>query len=135
MKINSSSKAANTTKQFAERMYIREEIKALYIKQSLLNTRLFKLHLHILNSIHPSIINNAFDYIFRYTANISCRTCLNQLRKLRSLENKNRLETDIVCKHTFHPRIMNLTKINFNDNEMLLQNKGLNYNFPPTGKI
>ena len=64
-----------------------------------------------------------------------CRTCLNQLRKLRSLENKHRLETDIVCKHTFHPRIMNLTKINFNDNEMVLLNKGLNYNLPPTGKI
>ena len=66
-------------------MYIREEIKALYIKKSLLNTRLFKLHLHILNSIHPSIINNVFDYIFRYTANILCRTRHNQLLKLRRL--------------------------------------------------
>ena len=29
---------------------------------------------------------------------------------------------------------MNLTKINFNDKEMVLLNKGLNYNLPPTGK-
>ena len=71
--INSSSKAADITKHSVERMYIREEIKALYIKKSFLNTRLFRLHLHILNSIHPSVINNVFDYIFKYTASVSRR--------------------------------------------------------------
>ena len=29
---------------------------------------------------------------------------------------------------------MNLTNINFSDNEMVLLNKGLDYNLPPTGK-
>ena len=29
--------------------------------------------LHILNSIHPSVINNVFDYIFKYTASVSRR--------------------------------------------------------------
>ena len=62
------------------------------------------------------------------------RTHFSQSRKLHMLEQKHRQESGIVCKHTFYPRVMNLTTIVFDDNEMKLLSKGINYNLPPVGK-
>ena len=128
-----SSKAAKTTQQYAERFRVKEEIKALYIKKSLLNIRLFKLHLQILNNIHPVIIDEVLEAAHRYISIIVRRTHFNQLRKLRRLEHKH-WQSTIVSKHTFYPRVMNLTTLSFDDNEMKLLNKELNYNLPPVGK-
>ena len=40
----------------------------------------------------------------------------------------------INCKHTFYPRISNLTSIVFNEDEINILNKGIHYNFPPNNK-
>ena len=39
--------------------------------------------------------------------------------------------SDINCKHTFYPRISNLTSIVFNEDEINILNKGIHYNFRP----
>ena len=66
--IRSSSKSVNVTIKHAQTFYIKEEIKSLYTKKSILNKQLLKLHLQMLNSIHPAIINNVLDSCLLYTS-------------------------------------------------------------------
>ena len=56
-----------------------------------------------------------------------------QSRKLNNLKlnNKHSQNEDIQCNHVFYPRISNLTSINFNNDELNLLNKGINYCIPP----
>ena len=74
MCIRDRSRAAKATKKHAEIFWIKEEIKSLYIKESTLNTRLYKLHLHIFNDIHPAIINNVMESVHKYVSDVTHNT-------------------------------------------------------------
>ena len=54
--------------------------------------------------------------------------------KLKRLISTQRSHHIPECKHTFYPRTVNLTDIAFDNDEINLLNKGLNYNFPPDNK-
>ena len=54
--------------------------------------------------------------------------------KFQNLRTKHRQETDISCKHTFYPRMSNLTTIVFDVEEMKLLVRGINYNLSSADK-
>ena len=58
IKIISKSYSAKKTKELATKLWIKNEIKQLYSKKSLLNTVLMKKHLELLQNLHPSQIDN-----------------------------------------------------------------------------
>lgn len=56
------------TKKHAEIYRINEEIRALYSKKSLLNSKLYHIHLQLLNTIHPATLDLYLDFINRRDA-------------------------------------------------------------------
>ena len=87
--IRSSSKSAKTTIKHAQTFYIKEEIKSLYTKKSILNKQLLKLHLQMLNNIHPAIINNVLDSVHKYMTDVIHNIYIKPTRKLQNLKDKH----------------------------------------------
>ena len=50
---------------------------------------------------------------------------------MQNLKDKHSRDTNVHCKHTFYPRVSNLTSITFNADELNILNKGINYCIPP----
>ena len=63
IKFRTASKAAVKTKQIAESLWIKEEIRQLYSKKTKLNTKLYNSYLHMMNTIHPALIPKVLQYI------------------------------------------------------------------------
>lgn len=100
----------------------------------MLNMDLYKIHLELLNSLHPIIIDNIL-YIVNMEVNKAIRPvgCLHK-KKLQHLNNSQNTKLNTECKHKFYTRVSNLSKINFDKNEMELLNKGQKYNIPQRNK-
>lgn len=131
IKINSNSIASQIIRKRAEIMWIKEEIKQLYIKKVKLNKTLYRLHLNMLNIIHPAIINNVSNCIDRYVTRIVNQVYYIHRKKLNNLLNNQRQnDQNINCKHTFYPRICNLTDIHFDKDEIDILSKCLKFNIP-----
>ena len=58
-----SSIADLKTKKHAEIFRVKEEIKFLHIKESNLNSKLYKIHLQLLNSTHPAVLDHYLDFV------------------------------------------------------------------------
>ena len=130
--INPVSKAASTTKKYAEIFRIKQEIKSLYKKKVRLNKSLMKIHLQLLNQIHPAVIDNIVNKIDKYVSDIMRNLKRKQNLKIQKLISTQHPKSPSECKHSFYPCTVNLTNIVFDDNETCLLNKGLNYSIPPT---
>lgn len=135
IKINNNSKIATKIKERAQIMWLKEELRYLYMKKIELNKVLYLTHLKLLNSIHAAQLNNLFRVINNYINDVLQRVYIKQDKKLRNLRSKQKpYEDNVTCKHEFYTRVSNLTSIEFNKNEMDILNKGLNYNIPDNSK-
>ena len=68
--INNKSVAAIKGKYIAQKTWIKEELKQLYIKKNKLNQLLYKAHLEMLNMLHPVMVNKAMDVVGTQIMNI-----------------------------------------------------------------
>jgi len=130
IKINSKSLVARKTKNMAEKIWIKNEIKSLYSKKSMLNKLLLQNHITLLNCLHSSQVDNTLREIIAQIdrkLRLKKRSQANKLNELSRIQLQNEI---IKCNHVFHPRVMNLSNIKFTNDEMNLLNKGLNFNFP-----
>jgi hypothetical protein len=129
--IKCSCVADRKTKKHAEVFRIKEELKSLYIKKASLNSKLYKIHLRLLNNTHPAALDSYLDFVNRDIKQVTYRMRITQANKLQSLMNSQlqRIE-NIKCKQTFYPRLQNLTSVDLNSDETELLNKGLMYNLP-----
>lgn len=55
VRINCNSFVAKRTKKYAEQFWIKNEIKSLYRKKSMLNILLYKKHLEFCSKVHPAL--------------------------------------------------------------------------------
>jgi hypothetical protein len=128
--INSKSKAAYLAQQTAQKTWIKQEINSLYIKKINLNNELYKLHLELLNSMHPAVSNNVLEVIKQQIKRVTSKILFTHNKKLRSLHDKQQNNINIRSHHTFYRRIANLSSINLTNAETILLSKGLSYNLP-----
>jgi hypothetical protein len=121
--------AAKRAKEMAEKYWLRLEIKSQYAKKNMLNKLLLKTHLDLLNKLHPSQQTNTIQQIdFQVNKKIQVKK-RTQSKKLNDLVDAQIKKDIIKCNHKFHPSVVNKTNIDFDDEEINLLNKGLNFNF------
>lgn len=128
VKIRNSSLAAKKAKTIAEQSWIRQEIKLLYQKKSMLNILLYKKHIELINSIHAAQYYNTFYLIEQQVNKIIERKKRTQTKKLGQMLNSRLNSKQFETKHKFYPRVVNLSTIYFAEDEMSVLNKGLKYN-------
>ena len=134
MCIRDRSYSAIKTKELATTLWIKNEIKQLYSKKSLLNTVLMKKHLELLQKLHPSQIDNVTYLIEKQINKTIMKKKKTQNIKISNLlKVQNDPQKNNTISHRFYPRIVNLTEINFNNEETNLLNKGLKYCFKNKG--
>lgn len=135
VKINTKTIPAIKTKQFAEEFWIRNEIKFLYKKKDMLNTLLYNKHLELARHTHPAQLGHIMNKINSQVSQQILKKKKTQQTKINSLLiRKSSNQQKINIKHTFYQRVVNLTNIQFNEDEINILNKGLKHNFK-TGSL
>lgn len=131
IKFKGSSIADMKAKKHAEIFRIKEELRSLYIKKSLLNSKLYGAHLQLLNNVHPAALDHYLEFINSTIEIVVYNMRTTQLNKLqRLIDDQIPKTSNTSCKHVFHTRLCNLTSIELNTDEENLLNKGLKYNLP-----
>ena len=115
--IKCSSIADRKTKKHAEIYRIKEELKSLHIKKAYLNSKLYKIHLRLLDNTHPAALEYYLDFINRDIQQITYRMRITQANKLQKLMNDQLQTFDIKHKQTYYTRLRNLTSIELNSDE------------------
>jgi hypothetical protein len=108
---------------------INQEIKFLYIKKAKLDKQLYKLHLECANKWHNTwhIIQDNIDQCLAIEMEKHYDNLNQKIDKLVNRQHrKNRVNTN-TQGHRFYTRTVNLTKINFTQEETALLNKGLQH--------
>ena len=85
--IKCSSIADRKTKKHAEMYRIKEELKSFHIKKAYLSSKLYKIHLRLLDNTHPASLEYYLDFINRGIQQITYRTRITQANKLQKLIN------------------------------------------------
>lgn len=135
VKIKNTSFAAKKAKLAAEKIWVKNEIKFLYRKKSMLNNLLYKKQLEFANTSHPLEYENKLRIIESRVGKKVFRKKRDQDKKLTGLMNEQKHREDILTfDFEFYPRLVNQTKIHFNVDEHNLLNKGLKYNFSKNSK-
>jgi hypothetical protein len=102
----------------------KDEIKFLYKKKDHLNKELLRAHLHAAQewgNLWPTIS----EYLYNSINDFIDKKYNNLKQKLKNLERTN---TDTPkSQHSFYPRVINITNIQFTPAELTLLNKGLKY--------
>ena len=125
--IKNNSKAATITKEKAQKIRLKEEIKFLYKKKEHLNGTLYKSNLeaaHEWGNIWP-LIQEHLNYRINIIMDKKYKTLNNKIKNLDKQQASQQTHQHNV---KFHPRIVNLTNIPFTIEENKLLNKGLKYN-------
>jgi hypothetical protein len=134
VKISGNGPAVNKSKKLAEHTRIKQEIKFLYKKKALLNKQLYNTHLLLAKQW-----GNTWDNIM-CQVNDELKDILDKKydllhKKLKALIDKKqhgKLQntSDQQQNNKFYDRVVNLTPIQFDNKEIELLNKGLQYNMP-----
>jgi len=125
--IKNSSTAATKTKEKAQKMRLKEEIKFLYKKKEHLNGTLYKSNLeaaHEWGNVWP-LIQEHLNYKINIIMDKKYKTLNNKIQNLDKQQASQQTHQHNV---KFHPRIVNHTNIPFTIEENKLLNKGLKYN-------
>jgi len=120
-----SSPACKHTQKKLPIIRIKYEIRYLYSKKQQINIQLYHLHLTLANTCSRwwPHIQHAIEEKLRKDINSKYKTLDIKLQNL-ALTQKEMPHP----RHTFHPRVINNTKIPFSNREMGLLQKGLKYN-------
>ena len=98
--INNKSRAAQIAKSSAERIWIKKEIDHLYVKKIRLNSDLYRIHLELLNALHPAIYNSVLDKVEQQIQCISYKIFVTHNKKLCSLQHKQINTVDTAVSYT-----------------------------------
>jgi hypothetical protein len=127
IKIPVTSKAAKVTQSKISTIRIKDEIKFLYKKKDHLNKELFQAHLKVAqewgNTWH--LIREYLHSSIHVTTDRKYNALKQKLNKLEHAQTNTPKQ-----QHTFYPRVINNTSIQFSTDELILLNKGLKYNLP-----
>lgn len=94
----------------------------------MLNKLLLKKHIELLNCLHPSQ-HHIINILESQINNKITKKKTTQRKKLEHLIESQIHNEIIKCSHEFHPRVINMTEIQFSEDELNLLNIGLNFNF------
>jgi hypothetical protein len=120
-----TSPASTITQRKVTNTRIKDEIRYLYRKKEHLNRDLYKAHLQASNEWGTTwtLIQNSINESTHIHMDSKYKTIEHKLNRLTKQDTKG-----LNCKHTFFPRVVNKTNIQFTPNEELLLQKGLKYN-------
>ena len=125
IKVPNTSPAHKYTQHKLSAIRIKDEIKYLHSKKQQLNQQIYHLHLHLTNTWHNMWphLQHTIESRLRQEISSKYKTLDKKLMRLTQTQKTTPLE-----QHTFYPRVVNNTNINFSNNEMRLLHKGLKYN-------
>jgi hypothetical protein len=128
-KIPYTSPAAITTQRKTNKIRIKDEIRFLYRKKYHLNAQLYQAHLQTANTWGPiwDHISHTIHENLNKTIEKNYHTLNQKLKKLEKLGHQDN-NTQEKTNPKFFSRVINLTNINFNEDEHRLLQKGLKYN-------
>lgn len=134
IRCNNKSRSAQIAVKKAQKIWLNEEARNWFsIRDNL------KVHLKVLYSeLSYKLHNIEFDILDQkarhFASEIAHKMYIRQSDKLRRLSSpnvdfssRNRNSEPTAC-HKFHPRVKNLSNVEFSGNELKLLNKGLKYN-------
>ena len=136
LKLKGSNNATKLTQKQLIKIRINNELKFLYIKKQNINNQLYKSHLENAQYWQTSwpLIENNINQKLNEESKKHYEKLNNKINKLKSQLNENIQPKN---KQTFYPRLHNMTKIQFTENETNLLNKGTKFNIgiPPKNHI
>lgn len=131
IQIKSQTFSAQKTKNFAQKLWVKNEIRTLYIKKDKLNYELYYLHLETANLLTKL---DLYPHFLSYLQYIHDKIHQLMTSKYQKMDRKIQKLTDKPTGNTtsnFHKRLVNLTNTTFTDKETALLEKGLKHNLPP----
>lgn len=134
VQIKNSSASAQKTKQIAQKIWLKNEIKSLYAKKQTLNTELYKVHLDLTKVLNnTAVFSQLVGRVEIRTNKVVEKMKATHKKKFTQLKsnqchNTHAKYTHLQEKHHFHPRLINLTDTVLETNEIKLLEKGLKHN-------
>jgi len=104
---------------------IKDEVTYLHRKKQSLKMQIYNLHLQLANSwlkFWPHI-QRAIDEKLQKEFSLRYKTLNNKLARLAQQQTSTKTP-----KHSFYPRVVNMTDISFSEPKMTILQKGLKYN-------
>jgi hypothetical protein len=126
IKTSKYSEAAKRTETQTRILRIKNEIKMLYKKKTILNKTLYTLHIKNANTCRNTwdIIAQNIDNTLENLMKIKYNNINKKLEKLKGNNIGNKQQHN----HTFYQRVYNLSNTTFTNDEIALLSKGLKYN-------
>ena len=120
-----TSPASVITQRKTSTIRIKDEIRFLYQKKEHLNKELYEAHLQASKDWGTiwNVLQNSINDSIRTQIDGKYKTIKQKIDKLTKQNTKNTNQ-----EHTFFPRVINKTDIQFTPNEELVMQKGLKYN-------
>jgi len=106
-------------------MRIKDEVRYLHRKKQSLNMQIYNLHLQLANSwskFWPHI-QRAIHEKLQKEFSLRYKTLDNKLTRLAQQQTRTKIP-----KHSFYPRVVNMTDISFSEPKMTILQKGPKYN-------
>ena len=127
--LKNTSYPAKQTKQTAEKLFIKNNIKHLYHQKNIHNQTAYNLHQKLARKLHHTQLEEILLHTTKTTAELNKTLTLKHNKKLKTLKEKQKVT--YITNQKFYPRTHNNTNVHFNHNEIELLNKGLKHNLKP----
>lgn len=131
LRTNSKSISAVKTLQTARKIWIKEEIKHLYIKLEDIKRQRSEIYDSLISQFHQESITEIKNYINNWIAPILKKKKETHSKKLNKLFKIQKHDQNIINPEetpNFYPKLQNLTSIEFNTEETNFLEKALKYN-------
>lgn len=125
----------NKVKDFAQKKWIREEIKYLFAKLHDTELKAYNLHLKITKDMHITELEKWYEFennVHKHTHSADMKKKNIQNKKFQKLLNEIEQADKIQPPKILDDFVINLSTERFNENELNLLNRGIN--FTPTPK-
>lgn len=119
--------ASQKAKKKAESHWLQNEQRHWFQVRDNLFLSVYRLHTQLAETLHPIELDQLLDKVSYHSSRIKFKKMTILKNKLSKLSFSQNISPIPKCAHIFHPRIKNLTCINFSEPEKKLLEKGLSY--------
>jgi predicted GIY-YIG superfamily endonuclease len=132
IKMNCNSIAARKTKEQAEALYVENMIKQLYREKDELNAESYNIHLEFLKTYGYVAWHFLSEVVSEEMEKVMEHKYARIHTKLENLKKKNSKDEELEeneSQHQFQERVINLTEVQFEEEETRILDFGLKHNF------
>jgi len=128
IQIKHNTPAAKRTQHFAQKQYIKNNIKDLHLMKTIKQNKLYSLYHELTKAFHHYEIDQIITHTKIAILKLSQKLKNKHDKKINAL--KSTQIQKITTTHNFYPKTINTTNITFTDKETQLLDKGLKYIIP-----